>query len=79
MITVSIIYPTDSDTAFDLDYYKNVHIPLIKKLLVSACQEITFGKGIGGINGQSLIYSVVCNIYSGFPEVYFESIRSTFY
>ncbi len=31
MIMVSVIYPADSDISFDLDYYLQTHIPLVKE------------------------------------------------
>jgi hypothetical protein len=31
MILVTVMYPADAQTTFDIDYYLNKHIPLVKE------------------------------------------------
>lgn len=33
MMIVSVLYPVDSENSFNMDYYLNSHIPLVKRLL----------------------------------------------
>lgn len=48
MIKVSIIYPNKSGSRFDADYYVNVHMPLMMKLLVSAVDSVSVEIGVSG-------------------------------
>ena len=42
MIRVTVLYPRSSDTHFDMDYYLNKHIPMVK----ARAKEIGVGIGI---------------------------------
>lgn len=35
MISLTVLYPQTTDSQFDLDYYLNVHTPLVKERLTS--------------------------------------------
>ncbi|WP_029596685.1 EthD family reductase [Flavobacterium sp. ACAM 123] len=48
MIKVSIMYPNGPETTFDVDYYKNSHLPMIAQSLGDALISIEFNVGIGG-------------------------------
>lgn len=50
MINVSVYYSLEKDRKFDLDYYCNSHVPMVKGLLGSACKSIKVEKGIAGGN-----------------------------
>lgn len=64
MIQVSVLYPNDPAVRFDMDYYINSHIPLIKEKLGAACSNVTFQKGVSGLPGTPAPYGYVCNIFS---------------
>jgi hypothetical protein len=36
MVTVSVLYPNREGTKFDIAYYLNRHIPMVRQLLGSA-------------------------------------------
>ncbi len=48
MIKVSILYPNKAGSRFDADYYVNVHMPLVMKLLVSAVDSVSVEVGVSG-------------------------------
>jgi uncharacterized protein (TIGR02118 family) len=48
MIKVSIMYPNGPETTFDVDYYKNSHLPMIAESLGDALKGMEFNVGIGG-------------------------------
>lgn len=48
MIKVSVIYPNASDAEFDVDYYCNQHIPMVRDLLGSACTNAAVEVGVCG-------------------------------
>jgi len=48
MIKVSVFYPNIADVEFDMDYYCNQHISMLKGLLGSACKNVAVEAGICG-------------------------------
>jgi uncharacterized protein (TIGR02118 family) len=48
MIKVSILYPNQSDTKFDMSYYIDHHITLVRRLLGSALKGVLVEQGISG-------------------------------
>ncbi len=48
MITVSAFYQNDEGKRFDMVYYFNKHIPMIKQKLGPACKRISVEQGLGG-------------------------------
>jgi uncharacterized protein (TIGR02118 family) len=48
MIKVSVMYPNGPETKFDIDYYKNSHLPMIAKALGEALKGMAFNVGLGG-------------------------------
>jgi len=50
MIRVSVLYPKTSDSHFDLDYYLNKHIPLVKERLTPlGLVRVGVDEGLGGL------------------------------
>ena len=49
MIKVSVLYPNQPGSTFDMDYYLGNHIPLLQRLLAGAMTEVTVDQGIGGM------------------------------
>ncbi|MEQ1947921.1 MAG: EthD family reductase [Bryobacteraceae bacterium] len=63
MIKLSVLYPNAPDKSFDMDYYLNTHIPLVKRSLGAACKGISVDQGLaGGAPGSPATYHVVCEI-----------------
>jgi uncharacterized protein (TIGR02118 family) len=48
MIKVSVMYPNGSGTRFDMKYYLNRHIPLVRQLLGTALRQVAVEQGIVG-------------------------------
>ncbi len=48
MIKVSVLYPAGTDTAFDMKYYCETHMPLVQRLCGEACKGYTVDRGLGG-------------------------------
>ena len=40
MIKVSVMYPNSTDVKFDIDYYKNNHLPMVIKSLGTALKQL---------------------------------------
>ena len=48
MIKVSVFYPNHEGSKFDMDYYCNSHIPMVREKLGPACKNVAVEHGIGG-------------------------------
>jgi uncharacterized protein (TIGR02118 family) len=48
MIKVSVLYPNGPETQFDVDYYKNSHLPIIAQALGDALKGMELNVGLGG-------------------------------
>lgn len=70
MIKVSVMYPNGSDTKFDMDYYKNSHLPMVAESLGNDLKGMEFSVGIGGrVPGELAPYVAVVDLK-------FESVAS---
>ena len=49
MIKVSGFYPYAEGCRFDMDYYCNIHMPLVRKKLGAACKGVFVERGFGGV------------------------------
>ena len=47
MIKVSVMYPNTAGARFDHAYYRDKHMPLVKRLMGDACLFYTVDKEIG--------------------------------
>lgn len=48
MIKVSVMYPYAAGARFDHAYYRDSHMPMMKRLLGAACLYYTVDKGVSG-------------------------------
>jgi uncharacterized protein (TIGR02118 family) len=48
MIKVSVLYPAGHSTKFDMEYYCNSHIPMVRQKLGAACKSVAVEQGLGG-------------------------------
>jgi uncharacterized protein (TIGR02118 family) len=54
MIKVTVMYPNTPGSRFDHDYYRDVHMPLVHKLMAGKCRSYTVDRGIeGGAPGSA--------------------------
>lgn len=71
MIKVSVMYPYHEGARFDHDYYRDVHMPLVKARLGDACLYYTVDKGLaGGAPGQLPMFVAQCGIYCESVEAF---------
>jgi uncharacterized protein (TIGR02118 family) len=64
MIKVSVMYPNQLGTHFDMAYYCTKHIPLVRQLLGSALRNVAVEEGIGGMTpGSPAAYVALGHLY----------------
>ena len=64
MIKVTILYPGGDGKKFDMDYYLNKHIPMVKSLFADALKLTAIDKGLaGGAPGSKAPFVVICYLY----------------
>jgi uncharacterized protein (TIGR02118 family) len=64
MIKVSVLYPYSEGKGFDMKYYCEKHMPMVKQKLGSACKSIAVEQGIaGGAPGAPPTYIASGHIY----------------
>ena len=65
MIKVSVMYPNTAGARFNHDYYRDQHMPLVKRKMGDACSHYTVDKGLaGGAPGEPATYIGMCHIFS---------------
>jgi len=63
MIKVSIMYPNDEGSTFDMTYYCQTHIPMVRQKLGTALKDIVVEQGIGGEEpGSPAPYLALCHL-----------------
>ena len=61
MIRVSVLYPNDPGSTFDMDYYLAKHIPLLKHRLGAALKSVSVDQGVSGAQpGTEPAYRAIC-------------------
>jgi uncharacterized protein (TIGR02118 family) len=64
MIKVSVMYPNKPGARFDHAYYRDKHMPLVKRKMDDACLYYTVDKGLaGGAPGSAATYVAMCHIF----------------
>jgi uncharacterized protein (TIGR02118 family) len=53
MIKVSVFYPTQNGSKFDMDYYCKSHIPMVQQKLGAACKRVAIEGGLSGATPRS--------------------------
>jgi uncharacterized protein (TIGR02118 family) len=48
MIKVSVFYPNNEGSKFDMSYYCNSHIPMVQEKLGKACKGAAVEQGVSG-------------------------------
>jgi len=54
MIKVSVLYLKEEGKTFDMSYYCETHIPMVQKLLGSACTNVAVEQGLAAMAPGSL-------------------------
>ena len=64
MIKVSVLYPNTEGTSFDMGYYCDTHIPMVREKLGEACKGIAVEGGLsGGEPGSAATYVAMGHLY----------------
>jgi uncharacterized protein (TIGR02118 family) len=48
MIKISVLYPYKDGAAFNMDYYVNRHMPMVRDTIGAACKGIAVEQGLSG-------------------------------
>ena len=70
MIKVSVFYPGGAGSTFDMDYYLNRHMPMVRARLGSACKKTAVEEGLGGGTPGSP------PAFSAMGHLYFDSVEA---
>ena len=71
MIKVSVLYPNREGTKFDMAYYLNHHIPMVRQLLGSALEGVSVEQGISGEEpGSTAPYVTTCHLLFDSVQAY---------
>ena len=63
-IKVSVLYSNEENKSFNMDYYCNKHIPMVRNLLGDAIIDASVEKGLaGGVPGAPAAFIAMGNIY----------------
>ncbi len=68
MIQVSVMYPNQDDARFDMTYYTEIHMPLVRKLTGRACRGVAVQRGLSGPQIHSK------PTYVALGHIYFDSV-----
>jgi uncharacterized protein (TIGR02118 family) len=64
MIKVSVLYPNGNDSKFDMAYFCDTHLSLVREKLGSACKQIDVEQGLSGAEpGSPATYAVMGHLY----------------
>jgi len=64
MVKVSVMYPNGADTKFDMAYYLERHMPMVKTKLGAACKKAEVEQGLGGGQpGVAAPFVAVCHLH----------------
>jgi len=71
MVKVSVLYPNREGTKFDMAYYLNHHIPMVRQLLGSALRGVSVEQGISGEEpGSPARYVTMCHLLFDSVQAY---------
>ena len=64
MVKVSVLYPNEEGKTFDMTYYCDKHVPMVRELLGSSCTKAAVEQGIaGGTPGSKATYIAMGHLY----------------
>jgi uncharacterized protein (TIGR02118 family) len=71
MLVVTVLYPNEEGTKFDMGYYLDHHIPLVRRLLTPALKGVTVQQGVSGERaGSPPHYIAICHLLFESSEEY---------
>jgi uncharacterized protein (TIGR02118 family) len=64
VIKVSVLYPNTTGCKFDMSYYVDKHMPMVRNKLGPACKRVAVEQGIaGGAPGSPPTYVAMGHLY----------------
>jgi uncharacterized protein (TIGR02118 family) len=64
VIKFNVLYPSKEGGRFDHAYYRDKHMPMVARLLGSACRGYSIDKGLaGGAPGAPSPYFACCSVF----------------
>ncbi len=61
---MTILYPNSEGKTFDMDYYKNKHMPMLEELMGKSLKRVEIDKGIaGGMPSEPIPYLAIGYLY----------------
>ena len=74
MIKVSVMYPNTEGCKFDMSYYVDKHMPMVRDKLGAACTNAAVDQGLaGGEAGAPATYIAMGHLYFDSVEAFQES------
>lgn len=70
MIKVSVFYPGGAGSTFNMDYYLNRHMPMVRARLGTACKSTAVEEGLVGATPDSP------PAFSAMGHLYFDSVEA---
>jgi uncharacterized protein (TIGR02118 family) len=70
MIKLSVLYPNSEGAKFDIEYYCNKHIPMVRHKLGAACKTAAVEQGIAGATPGSR------PAFIAMGHLYFDSVEA---
>ena len=63
MIKVGVFYPQGESTKFDMRYYLEKHIPMVREKMGAALKGVEVEEGLGGgMPGSPRTYATLCHL-----------------
>jgi uncharacterized protein (TIGR02118 family) len=63
MIKVAVLYPNNAGNKFDMKYYMEKHIPMVRQKMGPALKNVAVEQGVsGGMPGSPITYTVMCHL-----------------
>jgi uncharacterized protein (TIGR02118 family) len=76
MIKVTVLYPNNPGSTFDMAYYLDKHIPMVQQKLSNALRGTAVDQGLGGTEpGSPPAYVVICHFLFDSVDAYQEAFR----
>jgi uncharacterized protein (TIGR02118 family) len=63
MIKVSVMYPNGPEARFDEAYYRDYHMPMVKKLMGDYCKYYTVDRALSGVPDSNLPYIAMGHLF----------------
>ena len=70
MIRVSVFYPNENGSRFDMTYYLERHMPMVQSKLGKACRRIEVDQGLAGGTWKS------APPYAAIGHLFFDSVEA---